>query len=293
MKRLLSVPIRTPDPALYILSGFLPVEAHKKALIFFNNVCHQSERSIEKRLAIRQTTVKSMKSKSWFIDIKKLLWKYEIGDTEECLSLPLTKLKWKCKVNQTLHGSSDWTDVIVNRASLYNSLTYINFEKYQPGQIHPLLKTEPNSVRDIPRIAIKLKISCGVYTLQSTKASFNQNIVDPIYQVFCSAPETLVHFILECPVLSTIRNPIINDISNEYRKLNYSKVIFENLCKVDQLKIILDCSYLTNSMRITKNLEKLLLQLQALEFQTTSRRFVHNLHCARYRMLREIPVRRR
>ena len=85
---------------MYILSGFLPVEAqiHKKALVFFNNICHQSETSIEKRLAIRQTTVKSMKSKSWFIDIKKLLLKYDLGDIEECLKSPLPKLKWKKKL---------------------------------------------------------------------------------------------------------------------------------------------------------------------------------------------------
>ena len=106
-----------------------------------------------------------MKSKSWFIDIKKLLWKYELGDVEDCLSSPLPKLKWKSKVNQALHGY--WTDVIVNRASLYSSLTYMNFEKYQPGQIHPLLKIEPNSVRDITRIAIKLKVLCGVYNHRS------------------------------------------------------------------------------------------------------------------------------
>ena len=241
LKRLLSVPINTPDSAVYILSGFLPGEAqiHKKALIFFKNVCHQSETSTEKRLAIRQTTVKSMKSRSWFIDIKKLLWKYELGEVEECLRSPLPKLKWKAKANQALYGY--WTDIIVNRAALYSSLTYMNVEKYQPGQIHPLLKTEQNPVRDIPRISIKFKVLYGVYTLQSTRASFNQYMVDPTCQVCCSAPETLVHFVLECPVLSTIRNPIINEISNQYNKLNCSKVIFENLSKVDQLKIILDC----------------------------------------------------
>ena len=60
-------------------------------------------------------------------------------------------------------------------------------------------------------INLKLKILCGVYTLQSTRASFNQNIlyIDPTCQVCCSAPETLVHFILKCAVLLTIRNPII------------------------------------------------------------------------------------
>ena len=291
LKRLLSVPINTPDSAVYILSGFLPVEAqiHKKALVFFNNICHQSETSIEKRLAIRQTTVKSMKSKSWFIDIKKLLLKYDLGDIEECLKSPLPKLKWKTKVNQSLYKY--WTEVIVNQATMYSSLNYLNVKKYQPGKIHPLLKIEPNSARDIPRISIKLKLLCGVYVLQSTRASFNQNEVDPTCQMCSSYPETLDHFILECPMLSAIRKPVLCDISNEYNNLNCSPSHFHSLCKEEHLKIILDCSYLTNSLRINKQSEKLLLRLQTLEFQT--RRLVHNLHCARYRMIKEIPMRRR
>jgi len=52
IKQLLSLPTRCPDPAIYILTGILPIEAqiHLKALIvFFNNVCHQDESSIEKK----------------------------------------------------------------------------------------------------------------------------------------------------------------------------------------------------------------------------------------------------
>ena len=39
----LSLPMSCPDPAVYILTGILPIEAqiHIKALTFFNNVCHQ------------------------------------------------------------------------------------------------------------------------------------------------------------------------------------------------------------------------------------------------------------
>ena len=68
LKYVLSVSVNTPDAAVYILTGILPIEAqiHKKTLIFFNNVCRQSDDSIEKRLAIRQT----LKSKA---DHKKLL----------------------------------------------------------------------------------------------------------------------------------------------------------------------------------------------------------------------------
>jgi hypothetical protein len=50
LKQLLSLPPNTPDPAVYLLSGTLPVEAqlHIQALNFFNNICNQEEKSIEK-----------------------------------------------------------------------------------------------------------------------------------------------------------------------------------------------------------------------------------------------------
>jgi hypothetical protein len=56
----------TPDPAIYILTGLLPIEAqiHIKALTLFGNVCRQDEACIEKQLAIRQLRVQSMNSNS-------------------------------------------------------------------------------------------------------------------------------------------------------------------------------------------------------------------------------------
>jgi hypothetical protein len=46
LKQILSLPMSCPDPAVYILTGILPIEAqiHIKALTFFNNVCHRGER---------------------------------------------------------------------------------------------------------------------------------------------------------------------------------------------------------------------------------------------------------
>ena len=97
VKQILSVPTYTPDAAVYILSGLLPVEAqiHKKKLTFFNNVCHQPENSIEKQLAVRQSSVKSINSNSWFIEVKKVLWKYDLGSIDELISNPLPNQQWK------------------------------------------------------------------------------------------------------------------------------------------------------------------------------------------------------
>ena len=79
--------------------------------------------------------------------------------------------------------------------------------------------------------------------LQSTqRASFNQNDIDPTCQVCSSSPETLTHFIMECPILEAIRNPIIGDISFEYMRLNFTTECFEDLSTDNQLQIIIDCT---------------------------------------------------
>ena len=82
LKQLLSLPPNAPDPAVYLLSGTLPVEAqlHIRALSFFNNICNQADNSIEKNFTRRQLISKSNESSSWFIEIKYIpvLWKYNL-----------------------------------------------------------------------------------------------------------------------------------------------------------------------------------------------------------------------
>jgi hypothetical protein len=56
IKQILSLSTRTADPAVYMFSGLLPVEAqiHIRALGLFNNICNQAEDSVEKTLARSQ-----------------------------------------------------------------------------------------------------------------------------------------------------------------------------------------------------------------------------------------------
>ena len=67
-KMILSLPVNTAEPAVYTLSGTIPVEAtiYKRSLTFFGNICRLPETTIEHRLAVRQL-VKSFTSHSWFI----------------------------------------------------------------------------------------------------------------------------------------------------------------------------------------------------------------------------------
>ena len=87
IKRLLSLPVTVADPAIYLLSGTLPIEAmiHHRVLTFFGNVSRLSDSSIEKPLAERQLAVKSLDSHSWFIGVKKLCIRYGLPDCTELL----------------------------------------------------------------------------------------------------------------------------------------------------------------------------------------------------------------
>ena len=53
IKHILSLPVTVANPAVYVLSGAVPVEAviHKKALMLFGSVCRLGEDSVEKRIA--------------------------------------------------------------------------------------------------------------------------------------------------------------------------------------------------------------------------------------------------
>ena len=50
-----SLPVTTADPAVYIISGTLPIEAivHKRGLTFYGNICRLPKTSVEHQLAVR------------------------------------------------------------------------------------------------------------------------------------------------------------------------------------------------------------------------------------------------
>ena len=66
LKQLLSLPATAADPELYILSGTLRTEevTHQRAIFFFGNIARLPGTSVERQLALRQLSVKSMSSSS-------------------------------------------------------------------------------------------------------------------------------------------------------------------------------------------------------------------------------------
>ena len=91
LKRILSLSPNAPEPALYVISGLLPVQAQIDitCLTLFNNICRQDDDTVEKRLAFRQLNMKENDSTSWFNLIKRILLKYGLQHPLEYLSNPM------------------------------------------------------------------------------------------------------------------------------------------------------------------------------------------------------------
>jgi hypothetical protein len=63
------VTINVADPAVYMISGLLPLEAeiHTKVFTMFGNITRAHKNSTEWKLAERQLHIKSLDSNSWFL----------------------------------------------------------------------------------------------------------------------------------------------------------------------------------------------------------------------------------
>jgi hypothetical protein len=103
--------------------------------------------------------------------------------------------------------------------------------------------------------------------------------------LLCNAEdEDIEHFLPRCSVLDEIRNSTFHDMDIEFYKLTQYKL--EDLTVKEAIAIILDngTDYPTQHRATIQN-------LSALEFHC--RRYVYNLHSARYNMLAKIRARKR
>ena len=278
LKHILGVPDTTADPAVYILTGTIPLEGviHKRALSLFGNICRLDDTSIEVQLAERQLTVKDDRSHSWYIAVKNIMRKYGLPEPLDLLQCPQSKVAWKHRVNK--HINNYWVRFVKERASLYPSVQYLAVDNYASGRSHHLLKSCKNA-RETTRVHTKLKLATGTYILQTNRASFNQNMVDPTCLLCKSAEETTQHFLLECPELAATRNPIIDSLLEAC-----SGVCNPAYDNVTLLKLVIDCSALLD-INTQSN------ELSNVEFQ--ARRLCFALDCERYKKLSLIPRRNR
>jgi len=76
-------------------------------------------------IAYRQLYIKDCKSSSWFIEMKKIIWKYNLPDIYKLLDRSYTKMQWKqIIVYEKVHKY--WKEQTIRISELYKHLGYLN-----------------------------------------------------------------------------------------------------------------------------------------------------------------------
>ncbi|CAC5362323.1 unnamed protein product [Mytilus coruscus] len=217
---------------------------------------------------------KNEESNSWFIAIKRVLFKYDLHSPIILLNDPPTKYSWKKSVRSAIDRY--WKNILIQKSCTYKSLKYLGTLNISPGKCHTLLFIGNTSdpTREAVRISVKLKVITDTYILQSHRSRYNLNET-PICKLCDIDTEDRTHFLLKCKILQCIRERYLNQINEIISDfLNFR---MRDIPTDDQIQIILDCTMLLFGIPVITNYSK--------RIEDISRQLIYALHVARYRTL--------
>ncbi|CAC5376574.1 unnamed protein product [Mytilus coruscus] len=237
----------------------------------------QNNRSKEKQLAYRQLLIKPDNSNSWYIAIKKLLYKYDFSDIIQFLDNPPKKFEWKNIIQKKV--DLYWIHKIIQNSRSYPTLTYLICDIFLPRKIHPIidLNNDNNPSKGALSIAIKLKLVTGTFMTQSKRASFTKS-ESPLCKICDDEEEDIEHLLLKCKVLEPIRSPFINQIEDNI--LKDASISFYKLSTNTQTQLIMDCTklrYQNSDLLLNRKTEQLC--------ELISRKLCYALHTIRARTI--------
>ena len=87
-------------------------------------------------LAYRQLALKDSTSKSWYVSIHEILYRYGLPNAQELLDSPPEKLSWN--VNGRRSVNKHWRKVIIYKAKHKSTLEFLNIASNTPEKVHPI-----------------------------------------------------------------------------------------------------------------------------------------------------------
>ena len=130
---------------------------------------------------------------------------------------------------------------------LYSGLQYLSYENLGNGKTHPIFKINYHSPVDVARLPVKLKLLTGSYILWSKIIKMYESETDPRCLLCKREAENEEHFILKCKKFSSIRNPIIEEIS---MPLNTCNIEFQELSNPEKIQLILNITTIAKRWKL-------------------------------------------
>ena len=204
LRQIQSLPDRTARSGVYILLGTVPMEAyyHLAVLSLLGRIL-RADNCFITELAIRQTAIHELNSKSWFIRASKTLSTYNLPPIHILAQNPPSKECWRDTCKNAVF--SFWKDELTSQAIGKTTLINLSMD-VKIGTPHPLWQDVNDAHFDIKKAIIKARLLTKTYTLQIQKSRFNKYKVDPTCPVCGRDAETMNHFLLQCPRLHRERD---------------------------------------------------------------------------------------
>ena len=137
--------------------------------------------------------------------------KYNIKSTMlASLLSPWKKSRWKSFTQLVV--SEHWLIHIRQSAGEKSSLKYLNTDHFSFKSAHHLWPNYGCSSRKRVAASFRAKFITGSYILQTNRARFNQNAVDPTCPLCHLAEEDLPHLLFNCPALQGQRDKLLTRI---------------------------------------------------------------------------------
>ena len=242
------LPESTAKPAIYLLSGALPLEGHLhiEILSFVASMARRTN-SVEWEILQRQIAMKDMGGPSWVKMAQSIIEEYNLPSIRDLLYNPPTKSHWKILVQSTVRAS--WEKRLKDEAKQMSSLHYLVTDACKLGHTHRVWSLEGRSSLEVVKATVKAKLLVSRYPLYSCRVS------GKFYKApcpLCSAQdETVEHFLLCCPALECDRRPIMNSILSVIPDFNFSR---DPECLT---KVLLDSSAYISSDPLAERIEEL------------------------------------
>ena len=200
LRCILGLPKYTATPALFILSGQLPIsyQIDIKILSFIRSLL-----SIEptRELLLHQYAIKTDKSNSLVVIFAKKLSKYDLPTIYDLYMDTPPKQVWKTLVKSAVIKVA--CNDIRDGAECKSTLSLLHHQLVFSAP-HPAVSMVDNP-RQVVRACIKSKILTQTYPIESTRVRIKKAI-DPTCPLCHRAPEDTEHFVELCPALEEIRS---------------------------------------------------------------------------------------
>ena len=273
LRMIQSLPQRCAKCAIYLLSGTLPFEAlyHYSLLSMIGRIVRSDNRVLA-CLAVRQLSQCSYTSNSWFVQLSKVLIKYDLPDLVSLLENTPSETTWKTTIRSAVY--SHWEKHLRDTAMEKSTLSMLNGSLCSVGMIHSVWSSVDPCVQDVKRAAVKVKILTSTYLLQATRAKFRQHNVTPTCPLCGLEDEDKVHFLLVCDQLAPQRQSHLPQLLAEASSVLPEVDVSRNRDVV--LQLIVDCSALIDFSSFKETVYAV---------ESISRRLVYALHCRRMELL--------